>query len=77
MSLYFILFRYTSIGGTWDTLPNEALLLPTGGDHIVDAAKTPRRSYAPAFTLKDNSLERLGRTKQKILDSERGIKYQK
>jgi len=49
-----VIYRYTSLGGISDTLPNPSLRCGQE-DHAV--------VYQPAYLLADDTLERAGRTK--------------
>lgn len=54
------LHRYTSLGSTFNTLPNPALRRAKAG-HPADQEEAV--SYLPAYELQDETLERAGRYK--------------
>lgn len=56
------LFRYTSIGSIYDTVPNALL--------SISDMSNKEENFKPAFMLSDGRLERAGRTKKSILKCE-------
>ncbi|KAF7319549.1 FAD synthetase [Mycena chlorophos] len=53
---------YTSLGSTYNTFPNPALLVESPSPPVTKA-ETSERAYRPAHELTDGSLERAGRGK--------------
>jgi FAD synthetase len=55
---------YTSLGSTYNTFPNPALLIKeTASFNGPNGVSTPVEKYRPAYELLDNDLERDGRAK--------------
>ena len=60
MPIGYLLYRYTSLGSTFNTLPNPALRHPKNGQ---ETGAEDAVSYLPAYKLEDGGLERAGRIK--------------